>query len=154
MTSSAVAFVAGQLHVVGHGMDDLQTAAVLGGCRHRIAGKSTLAKPFPAGPAAVLDGTGPSAGIDYLNDALPVPGAHLHLIFLAGPGVLNDVSAGLAERQRNVGTRIRRDSQSLQAPVQNPAGDWDAGGIAGQVERHLISMPSTSGRAPATAASH
>jgi len=132
-----VAFAAGQLHVVGHGMDDLQTAAVLGGCGHRIAGMSTPARPFPAGRAVALDGTGPAAGIDHLDDALPVPGAHLHLVFLAGPGVLNDVSAGLAERQRDVGTRIRRDSQSLQAPVQDPAGDWHAGGIAGQVERHL-----------------
>jgi hypothetical protein len=51
--------------------------------------------------------------------------------------VLNDVSAGLAERQRDVGTRIRRDSQSLQASIQDPAGDWHASGIARQVERHL-----------------
>src|ERR1700739_3728922 len=55
-----VAFVAGQLHVVGHRMDDLQTAAVLGGCGHRIAGDGTRAKPFLAGPAAALDGTGPA----------------------------------------------------------------------------------------------
>jgi hypothetical protein len=51
--------------------------------------------------------------------------------------VLNDVSAGLAERQRDVGPRIRRDSESLQASIQDVAGDWYAGGIAGQVERHL-----------------
>src|SRR5580693_2785420 len=133
----AVAFVAGQVHVVSHRIDDLQTAAVLGGCGHGIAGKRTPAKPFLAGPATALDGTDPAAGIDHLDDALPVPGAHLHLILLGRPGVLNDVGAGLAERQRDVGARIRRNSQSLQASVQNPAGDGYALGIAGQVERHL-----------------
>src|SRR5580700_11805833 len=136
-----VAFVTGQLHIVSHGFDDLQTAAVLGGCAHRIAGQSTPAQL--AGPAAALDGTGPAAGIDHLDDAQPVPDAHLHLVFLARPGVLNDVGAGLAERQRDVGARIRRDSQGLQAPVQNPAGDQHGRGIAGQVERHLDFHPST-----------
>jgi hypothetical protein len=48
--------------------DDLQTAAVLGGCGHRIAGKSSPVKPFLAGPAAALDGTGPAAGIDHLDN--------------------------------------------------------------------------------------
>src|SRR6202050_1263086 len=88
-----VAFVAGQLQVVGHRIDDGQTAAVLGSCGHSTAGQSTCAEPLLAHAAAVLD----AAGIDHLDDALPVPGAHLHLVLLAGPGVLYDVRAGLAE---------------------------------------------------------
>src|ERR1700744_5692313 len=59
------------------------------------------ARPGPAAPAACVDD----------RDGTPaVLGAHLHFVLLAGPGVKDDVGTGLAERQGDVGARVRRDS--------------------------------------------
>ena len=43
-----------------------------------------------AGPAVL------AAGVDDLDGTAAVPGAHLHLVLLAGAGVQDDVGAGLA----------------------------------------------------------
>jgi hypothetical protein len=130
------ALAAGQLKVVDHGIDDLQPAAALGGRGHRIAGKYEPISGARAGRhrhRRVI----PASGIDDLDRALPVPGPGLYLVLVAGPGVPDDVSAGLAERQGNVGAGVRRDAESLQAAIENLAGYGHAGGIAGQVQHQV-----------------
>jgi len=129
--------VAGQLQVVHHRVDDLQAAAVLVRGRHGLA-----AEGDPIGPLTV----GSVTGVHDLDDALPVPDAYLDPVLLARAGVLDDVSAGLAERQRDVSPRIRPDPQGLQAPVEHLAADRHAGDIAGQmkhqVDFHVIHLRS------------
>ena len=78
-----------------------------------------------------------AAGINDLDRASAVPGAHPHLVLLARAGVLNDVRAGLAERQGDIGPGIRRDSERLQAAVEDLTPDRHADGIAGKVKGHL-----------------
>jgi hypothetical protein len=128
------AVTSGQLQVVDDRIDDLQAAAALGGLGHRIAADGKpIAGAGPVRPGHVI----PASGIDDLDGAAPVPGPGPYLVLVAGPGVLDDVRAGLAERQGNVGAGIRRDAESLQAAVENLAGDGHAGGIAGQVQHHV-----------------
>src|SRR5581483_1845291 len=87
-----------QLEVVHHRIDNLQAAAMLSAGGRRIVGERKPAHPVPAGPAAVRKGAGvaavgrrpavPAAGIDNLDDTAPVPRTHLHLVLLAGSGML------------------------------------------------------------------
>src|SRR5258708_22510130 len=119
-----LAVIVRQLQVIGHRADDLKAAAVLSGRRHRIVAKS---KPL----------AGPAVQVDDLDGTLAVPGDHLHLVLLARPGVLNDVGTGLAERQGDVGASIRRDSQGLQATVENLAADRHADSIPRKVKHYL-----------------
>jgi hypothetical protein len=79
----------------------------------------------------------PAACVDDLDGAPAVLGAHLHLVLLAGSGVPNDVGTGLAEREGDVGARVRRDSESRQAAVEDLAADRHAEGIAGKKKYHL-----------------
>src|SRR5277367_6112741 len=125
-----LASVARELKVVDHRLDDLQTAAVLGGHSHRLVGDGEAAGRLLAVAVA-------AAGVDDLDRAPAVPGAHLHLVLLAGAGVLNDVGAGLAEGQGDVGAGIRRDSERLKAAVKNLTADRHADRIARQVKGHL-----------------
>src|ERR1700733_5368036 len=110
----ALTSVARELQVVDHRLDDLQTAAVLRGYRHRLVGHGK-----PAGRRLAV--TVAAAGVDDLDGAPAIPGAHLNFVLLAGAGVLNNVGAGLAERQGDVGAGIRRDSERLKAAVKNLA---------------------------------
>src|ERR1700733_5027820 len=84
-----------------------------------------------AGPAV------PAASVDDLDGTTAVLGAHLHLVLLAGSGVPNDVGTGLAERQGDVGAGVRRDSESLQAAVEDLAADRHAEGITRKKKHHL-----------------
>ena len=150
MDGPAVAFVPGQLQVVDHRVDDLQTAAVLGRPGHRITAEGHRAGPSLVILAAVRSGLAiPAAGVDDLDGTLPVPGPHLDLVLVVRPGVLDDVGAGLGESQGNVGARIGGDAEGLQAAIENLAGDRDAGGLVGQEQHHLdlhvIHPPARSG---------
>ena len=101
---------------------------LFGGHRHGLVGEGE-----PSGRRLAV----PVAGVDDLDRASAVPGAHPHLVLLAGAGVLNDVGAGLAERQGDVGAGLRRDSERLQAAVKDLTPDRHADGIAGKVKGHL-----------------
>ena len=94
-------------------------------------GSSLTANPPGAGSPS------PAAGVDDLDGAPAVPGAHLNFVLLAGAGVLNNVGAGLAERQGDVGAGIRRDPERLEAGVKDLAPDRHADSIARQVKGHL-----------------
>src|ERR1700722_8652520 len=125
-----LASVAGELQVVDHRLDDLQTAAVLGGHGHRLVGDGKPAGGWLAVAVA-------AAGGDDLDRAPAVPGADLDFVLLAGACVLDDVGAGLAERQGDVGASIRRDPERLQAAVENLTPDRHADRIARQVQGDL-----------------
>jgi hypothetical protein len=107
-------------------------------------GLAEAAAPIPdsivldGGDAAVQDRPSvPAAGVDNLDGAPAVLGSHLHLVLLTRSGVLDDVGTGLGERQGDVGARVRRDAESLEAAVENLAADRHAEGITGKVEHQL-----------------
>jgi len=120
---------------------------VLSGRGDRVVGEGKPVRLFLAGPAAVFEGSGaaavprrlaiPAAGVDNLDGTPAVSWRSLHLVLLARSGVLDDVGTGLAERQGNVGARIRSDSESLQAAVEDLAAYGHADGISGKVKHHL-----------------
>jgi hypothetical protein len=90
-----------------------------------------------SGPAVQARPAVPAAGVDDLDGTPAVLGAHQHLVLLARSGVPNDVRTGLAERQGDVGARVRRDSESLQAAVEDLAADRHAERVTGKKKHHL-----------------
>jgi hypothetical protein len=152
-----LALVTRQLQVVGQRIDDLQATAMLTDRGQRVVSEGKPVRlglaeaAAPISDSTVLDSTVldggdaavqdrppvPAAGVDDLDGAPAILGAHLHLVLLTRSGVLDDVGTGLSERQGDVGARIRRDAESLQAAVENLAAYRHAEGITGKVEHQL-----------------
>src|ERR1022692_1654940 len=125
--------VAGQAQVLHDRIHDLHPAPVLGPRRGEPAAGSRYLRAIP--------------GVHHLDDAPAIGDASADLVLVVGPGVLDDIGAGLAQGQGDVRSRLRRHAEDPQAAVKDLAADRHARRVPRQGQHHLDLHASTSGSA-------